>query len=135
MALKRKYFSEEEIAEIKKMGLHKHLDTAYHFQYKMGSPKGLNDKLADMYEVLDDAKPFNRNWSCGNCAYEAFRIMGERYFKSIEYHERKNKSNKSDNNADKSEGKSVESEKPETVITDVAGCEAGDKSGAEGSQD
>lgn len=134
MALKRKYFSEDEIAEIKKMGLHKHLDTAYHFQYKMGSPKGLNDKLADMYEVLDDATPFNRNWSCGNCAYEAFRIMGERYFKSIEYHERKNKSNKSADKSGDNADKSAESEKSETVITDVAGCEVGDKSGTEGSQ-
>lgn len=84
MAAKRKYFNKAEIDKLIEMDAIKHFDSAVHQQYKLSTPKEMNDKICDMYEALADTSKINRNWGCGHCAYVAFKIIGERYYQSIE---------------------------------------------------
>lgn len=84
---KRKYFTPEEINEIKEMGAEQHLKSAYYSQYKLSTSKQMNDRLVELYSGLLDAKPLSSHWDCGHCSYTNFRIIGERYFQSVAYHE------------------------------------------------
>lgn len=84
---KRKYFTPEEINEIKEMGAEQHLKSAYYSQYKLQTSKKMNDRLVELYKELSDAKPLSQHWDCGHCSYTNFKIIGERYFQSVAYHE------------------------------------------------
>lgn len=84
MAAKRKYFNKKDIEELQAMGAVKHFDTAVHQQYKMSTPKEMNERICDMYEALADTNKISRNWSCGHCAYIAYKIIGERYYQSLD---------------------------------------------------
>ena len=84
---KRKYFTPEEINEIKEMGAEQHLKSAYYSQYKLSTSKQMNDRLVELYSGLLDAKPLSSHWDCGHCSYTNFKIIGERYFQSVAYEE------------------------------------------------
>lgn len=84
---KRKYFTPEEINEIKEMGAEQHLKSAYYSQYKLSTSKQMNDRLVELYSGLLDAKTLSSHWDCGHCSYTNFKIIGERYFQSVAYHE------------------------------------------------
>lgn len=76
-----RYFTKEEIDELKQ---YEHdFYTSVKMQYKRNSMRRDCEKVADIFEETGQ-KIVSRNWSCGNCQLNAFKQVGEWYYKSIE---------------------------------------------------
>lgn len=76
-----RYFTQEEINELKE---YEHdFYTSVKMQYKRNSMRRDCEKVADIFEETGQ-KIVSRNWSCGNCQLNAFKQVGEWYYKSIE---------------------------------------------------
>ena len=76
-----RYFTQEEINELKQ---YEHdFYTSVKMQYKRNSMRRDCEKVADIFEETGQ-KIVSRNWSCGNCQLNAFKQVGEWYYKSIE---------------------------------------------------
>lgn len=80
----KKWFSEEDIKTIKTMGAEHYLMTAHKFNYKLSTPKDMNETLAKMYNQLADIKPLSPNWFCGHCALANYRAIAQKYYASLE---------------------------------------------------
>lgn len=80
-----RYFTKEEIDELKQ---YEHdFYTSVKMQYKRNSMRRVCEKVANIFEETGQ-KIVSRNWSCGNCQLNAFKQVGEWYYKSIEEHEK-----------------------------------------------
>lgn len=84
MAYQKKWFSKEDIETIKAIGAEHHLMTAVRFNYKLSTPKDMNETLARLYNQLADVKPLGTAWGCGTCALNNYKAIGKRYFESLE---------------------------------------------------
>lgn len=80
----KKWFSKEDIETIKALGAEHYLMTAYKFNYKLSTPKDMNETLAKLYNQLADIKPLSPNWFCGHCALANYRAIAQKYYTSLE---------------------------------------------------
>lgn len=74
------YFNRQQIKQLSK--LKEHFETVIYAQWKRGTTITENELMADVYERVT-GKRLNRNWACGQCVYNAYKEVGELYFKSI----------------------------------------------------
>lgn len=78
----KNYFTKQQIEQLKVF--EHHFYTAVYENYKRASAASDNDYVADLFEKTTGGK-LNRNWSCGTCVLNAYKIVGKLYYESKEY--------------------------------------------------
>lgn len=80
-----KYFSKEQINELKALDVIKHFDTAIDSNYKRGTTRDIIVRVADIYDEATGNK-VTRNFNCGSCVLNLFKTAGKLYRESVLYH-------------------------------------------------
>lgn len=79
-----KYFSKEQIKQLKDADVIKHFNTVLDSEYKRGTTDIQNNLVADLYDEVTGGK-ISRSFGCKSCVYNLYRNAGELYRKSVEF--------------------------------------------------
>lgn len=92
-------YTKEQIAELKKLDVIQHFQTALDSDYKRGTSSIQDNKVADIYDAATGGK-VSRNFSCKSCVFNLYRKAGELYRETLEFmkKEKELKKKKVDNN-------------------------------------
>ena len=77
-------YSKEQIAELKKLDVIQHFQTALDSDYKRGTSSIQDNKVADIYDAATGGK-VSRNFSCKSCVFNLYRKAGELYRETLEF--------------------------------------------------
>lgn|SRR5574344_58399 len=77
-------YSKEQIAELKKLDVIQHFQTALDSDYKRGTSSIQDNKVADIYDAATGGK-VSRNFSCKSCVFNLYRKAGELYRETLEW--------------------------------------------------
>ena len=77
-------YTKEQIAELKKLDVIQHFQTALDSDYKRGTSSIQDNKVADIYDAATGGK-VSRNFSCKSCVFNLYRKAGELYRTTLEF--------------------------------------------------
>lgn len=77
-------YTKEQIAELKKLDVIQHFQTALDSDYKRGTSSIQDNKVADIYDAATGGK-VSRNFSCKYCVFNLYRKAGELYRETLEW--------------------------------------------------
>lgn len=77
-------YTKEQIAELKKLDVIQHFQTALDSDYKRGTSSIQDNKVADIYDAATGGK-VSRNFSCKSCVFNLYRKAGELYRETLEW--------------------------------------------------
>ena len=83
------YYTKEQLKELKDLNVIQHFDTVLDSQYKRGTFKETDNKVADIYEAAT-GKKISRNFGCKICVYNLYRDAGKLYRESIKFYKTEN---------------------------------------------
>lgn len=79
-----KLYTKEQIAELKKLDVIQHFQTALDSDYKRGTSSIQDNKVADIFDAATGGK-VSRNFSCKSCVFNLYRKAGELYRETLEW--------------------------------------------------
>lgn len=83
------YYSKEQIKKLKELDVIQHFNTVLDSEYKRGTFKETDEKVADIYEEAT-GKQISRNFSCKLCVFNLYRDAGKLYRESELYYKQEN---------------------------------------------
>lgn len=79
-----KYFTPEQIRQLKELDVIQHFNTVLDSEYKRGTTSEQNNALADIYDAATGGK-VSRNFNCKTCVYNLYRNAGNLYRHSLDF--------------------------------------------------
>lgn len=79
-----KYYTKEQIKELKELNVIQHFDTVLDSQFKRGTTTRQDNAVADIYDEATGIK-ISRNYSCKSCIYNLYRDAGNLYRESVKF--------------------------------------------------
>lgn len=84
-----KYFTKEQVKELREIGAVQHFDSVLNSNYKRGTTTRQDNIVADIYDEAVGIK-ISRNFSCKSCVFNLYRDAGTLYRNSLEYIKKEN---------------------------------------------
>ena len=83
------YYTKNQMEELKNLNVIQHFNTVLNSEYKRGTYKETDNKLADIYEAAT-GKKVARNFNCKLCVYNLYRDAGKLYRETEKYYKYEN---------------------------------------------
>ena len=82
-------FTKEQLKALKDLNVIQHFNTVLDSEYKRGTFKETDEKVADIYEDAT-GKKISRNFGCKICVYNLYRDAGKLYRESEKFYRNEN---------------------------------------------
>ena len=82
-------YTKEQLKELKELDVIKHFDTVLNSDYKRGTIRTVDEKVADIYENATNTKVL-RNFTCKSCVFNLYKLAGLLYRTSVKYYQDEN---------------------------------------------
>lgn len=79
-----KYFTPEQIKQLKELDVIQHFNTVLDSEYKRGTTSLQDNGVADIYDEATGGK-VSRHFNCKTCVYNLYRNAGNLYRQSLDY--------------------------------------------------